>query len=84
MQREIFCMARRTFLRRVSEGRCAAVLGDEIAPLPETKREIALYRQHKAKTTETTPETSQHSRTSSQRSTAKRFDKGADSKQNEL
>jgi hypothetical protein len=36
MQREFLCMARRTFLRRVPEGRCAAVLGDEIAPLPVT------------------------------------------------
>jgi hypothetical protein len=34
MQREFLCMARRTFLRRVPEGRCAALLGDEIAPLP--------------------------------------------------
>jgi hypothetical protein len=33
MQCEILCMARRTFLRRVHEGRCAAVLGDEIALL---------------------------------------------------
>jgi hypothetical protein len=30
MQCAFLCMARRAFLRRVHEGRCAAVLGDEI------------------------------------------------------
>jgi hypothetical protein len=33
MQSEFLCIARRTFLRRVPEGRCAPVLGDEIALL---------------------------------------------------